>query len=186
MPDKDPRLRPTAAEMLKPLGGPISNEAIVSTVPSRPQDGVLPLVTQDNQAPPDGVQTAIEGDFGTVIVHEKIEIGRNSYYSDIYKSRRILFCYYTSWKYRLGDKALDSWLDSPASARTVTGGLQSPHPNLHGISIPKLWSIYNAGNTMPIPFLRATDISPIALLANNVLGGWQQDNGGNIAVEAIQ
>lgn len=50
----------------------------------------------------------------------------------------------------------------------------------------QLWSIYTAGNTVPIPFLRATDISPIALLSDNVLGGWQQDNGGNIAVEAMQ
>ncbi|KAF2325468.1 hypothetical protein GH714_029060 [Hevea brasiliensis] len=28
----------------------------------------------------------------------------------------------------------------------------------------KLWSIYAAGNTVPIPFLKATDISPIALV----------------------
>ncbi|KAM7487511.1 hypothetical protein LguiB_024995 [Lonicera macranthoides] len=50
----------------------------------------------------------------------------------------------------------------------------------------KLWSIYAAGNTVPIPFLRATDISPIALLSGDVLGGFQCDNGGNIAVEAMQ
>ncbi|KAK2967791.1 hypothetical protein RJ640_008011 [Escallonia rubra] len=53
-------------------------------------------------------------------------------------------------------------------------------------ALDKLWSIYAAGNTVPIPFLRATDISPIALLSDNVLGGWQVDNGGNIAVEAMQ
>ncbi|XP_012067804.1 serine/threonine-protein kinase 4 homolog B isoform X2 [Jatropha curcas] len=40
----------------------------------------------------------------------------------------------------------------------------------------KLWSIYAAGNTVPIPFLKATDISPIALLSDNVLGGVQWDN----------
>ncbi|XP_048234777.1 serine/threonine-protein kinase 4 [Ricinus communis] len=40
----------------------------------------------------------------------------------------------------------------------------------------KLWSIYAAGNTVPIPFLKATDISPIALLSDNVLGGMQRDN----------
>ncbi|KAK4430094.1 Serine/threonine-protein kinase dst1 [Sesamum alatum] len=258
---KDPRLRPTAAEMLKhkfiekcrsgasmmlpkiekakqirhqcllkqrtlhtgcdtakrrgrtnfsqPLGGPISNEAIVSTVPSRPQDGVLPVVTQDKQGPPDGVQSAVEGDFGTVIVHDKVEIGRtatptSTRAEESFSTTRRLGSLSIS---RLGDKALDSWLDSPASARTVAAGLPSPHPNLHGISIPqgpsltdasiasdtvsrkaldKLWSIYSAGNTVPIPFLRATDISPIALLSDNVLGGWQQDNGGNIAVEAMQ
>lgn len=50
----------------------------------------------------------------------------------------------------------------------------------------QLWSIYAAGNTVPIPFLRATDISPIALLSGDVLGGFQRDNGGNIAVEAMQ
>ncbi|WCJ22096.1 Serine/threonine-protein kinase 1 [Euphorbia peplus] len=50
----------------------------------------------------------------------------------------------------------------------------------------KLWSIYAAGNTVPIPFLKATDISPIALLSNNVLGDLQQDNNETIAVEALQ
>ena len=39
---------------------------------------------------------------------------------------------------------------------------------------------------MPIPFLRATDISPIALLSDNVLGGPKLDDSGSIAVEAIQ
>ncbi|XP_042481266.1 serine/threonine-protein kinase hippo-like isoform X2 [Macadamia integrifolia] len=50
----------------------------------------------------------------------------------------------------------------------------------------KLWSIYAAGNTVPIPFLRATDISPLALVSDNVLGSKQQGNGGTIAMEAIQ
>ncbi|KAK4793211.1 hypothetical protein SAY86_023646 [Trapa natans] len=51
----------------------------------------------------------------------------------------------------------------------------------------KLWSIYAAGNTVPIPFLRATDISPIALLSDNVLGGAQKDsNSGSVTVEALQ
>ncbi|CAK8540433.1 unnamed protein product [Lathyrus sativus] len=50
----------------------------------------------------------------------------------------------------------------------------------------KLWSIYAAGNTVPIPFLRATDISPIALLSDNVFGGMQQDTGGTKTVEALQ
>ncbi|KAF3972963.1 hypothetical protein CMV_003577 [Castanea mollissima] len=45
----------------------------------------------------------------------------------------------------------------------------------------KLWSIYAAGNTVPIPFLRATDISPIALLSDNVLG-----NSETVDVEALQ
>lgn len=50
----------------------------------------------------------------------------------------------------------------------------------------QLWSIYAAGNTVPIPFLKATDISPIALLSGNMIGGQDQDNCGNIAVEAMQ
>ncbi|WJX62787.1 Serine/threonine-protein kinase sik1, variant 2 [Trifolium repens] len=50
----------------------------------------------------------------------------------------------------------------------------------------KLWSIYAAGNTVPIPFLRATDISPIALLSENVFGGMQPDTGGTGTVEALQ
>lgn len=50
----------------------------------------------------------------------------------------------------------------------------------------QLWSIYAAGNTVPIPFLRATDISPIALLSDNVLGGLQQDTTGTATVEALQ
>ncbi|KAK7274975.1 hypothetical protein RIF29_16078 [Crotalaria pallida] len=50
----------------------------------------------------------------------------------------------------------------------------------------KLWSIYAAGNTVPIPFLRATDISPIALLSDNVLGGMQPDTSGSGTVEALQ
>ncbi|KAL5723196.1 hypothetical protein ACHQM5_006620 [Ranunculus cassubicifolius] len=50
----------------------------------------------------------------------------------------------------------------------------------------KLWSIYAAGNTVPIPFLKATDISPLALLSDNMLGGRQLDNSGNIAMETVQ
>ncbi|XP_022725177.1 serine/threonine-protein kinase 10-A isoform X2 [Durio zibethinus] len=50
----------------------------------------------------------------------------------------------------------------------------------------KLFSIYAAGNTVPIPFLRASDISPIALLSDNVLGSTQQDSNGTVAVEALQ
>ncbi|KAL0386105.1 UNVERIFIED_CONTAM: Serine/threonine-protein kinase dst1 [Sesamum radiatum] len=215
---KDPRLRPTAAEMLKhkfiekcrsgastmlpkiekakqirasmasqtqdiapdatlpregPLGGPISNEAIVSTVPSRPQDGVLPVVTQDNQVPPDGVQTAIEGDFGTVIVHEKVEIGRtatptSTRAEESFSATTRLGSISVS---RLGDKALDSWLDSPASARTVAAGLQSPHANLHGISIPQGPSLTDSSVTSETVSRKALD---------------KKDNGGNIAVEAMQ
>ncbi|KAG2253706.1 hypothetical protein Bca52824_083842 [Brassica carinata] len=53
-------------------------------------------------------------------------------------------------------------------------------------SSSQLWSIYAAGNTVPIPFLRATDISPIALLSENMIGGMQHDGNGTVAVEALQ
>lgn len=57
----------------------------------------------------------------------------------------------------------------------------------HVLFCGQLWSIYAAGNTVPIPFLRATDISPIALLSDNVLGGAQRDsNSGSVTVEALQ
>ncbi|KAF9624534.1 hypothetical protein IFM89_011708 [Coptis chinensis] len=50
----------------------------------------------------------------------------------------------------------------------------------------QLWSIYAAGNTVPIPFLKATDISPLALLSDNMLGCRQRDSSGNIAMETVQ
>ncbi|KAL7132678.1 hypothetical protein ABFS83_12G090600 [Erythranthe nasuta] len=253
---KDPRLRPTAAEMLKHKfiekcrsgasmmlpkiekakiiratmaveaedvssdatlpregGGATSNEAIASTVPSRPQDGqrsttgTVAVSVKEKLDTADVVQTAVAGDFGTVVIHERVEISKTatllastrveeSSPATGHDSKRPFIS-------GLGDKAIDSWTDSPS-----VSGLQSPEQNIKANSIPqvtfgskdslatsetvsrkaldKLWSIYTAGNTVPIPFLRATDISPIALLSDNVLGGWQHDNGGNIAVEAIQ
>ncbi|GLJ15990.1 hypothetical protein SUGI_0264730 [Cryptomeria japonica] len=50
----------------------------------------------------------------------------------------------------------------------------------------KLSSIYAAGNTVPIPFLKATDISPIALISDNMYGEGEPDHSGAIALEAIQ
>lgn len=50
----------------------------------------------------------------------------------------------------------------------------------------KLLSIYAAGNTVPIPFLKATDISPIALISDNIYGEGEPDHSGAIALEAIQ
>ncbi|KAJ6835344.1 serine/threonine-protein kinase PAK 3 [Iris pallida] len=49
----------------------------------------------------------------------------------------------------------------------------------------KLWSIYAAGNTVPIPFLKAIDISPLALVSDNGVG----DRGvgtSNVALEAVK
>ncbi|KAH9329587.1 hypothetical protein KI387_001695, partial [Taxus chinensis] len=50
----------------------------------------------------------------------------------------------------------------------------------------KLLSIYTAGNTVPIPFLKATDISPIALISDNIYGEGEPDHSGAVALEAIQ
>ncbi|KAL3677516.1 hypothetical protein R1sor_027464 [Riccia sorocarpa] len=50
----------------------------------------------------------------------------------------------------------------------------------------KLLSVYAAGNTVPIPFLKATDISPIALISDNLSGSGHPDNSGVVALEAIQ
>lgn len=89
----------------------------------------------------------------------------------------------------------------PGAQIASSASLGSPEQNLKTNSSPlksetvgrkafalqdKLWSIYAAGNTVPIPFLRATDISPIALLSDNVLGTRQGDDSGTIAVEAVQ
>ncbi|XP_027097083.1 serine/threonine-protein kinase 1-like [Coffea arabica] len=84
-------------------------------------------------------------------------------------------------------------LDAKSSAQEATvvaaAGMSSSSFMSETVSrkaLDKLWSIYSAGNTVPIPFLRATDISPIALLSDNVLGGPKLDDSGSIAVEAIQ
>ncbi|KAL2636206.1 hypothetical protein R1flu_007685 [Riccia fluitans] len=50
----------------------------------------------------------------------------------------------------------------------------------------KLLSVYAAGNTVPIPFLKATDISPIALISDDLSGSGLPDNSGVVALEAIQ
>ncbi|CAL5399285.1 unnamed protein product [Camellia sinensis] len=77
---------------------------------------------------------------------------------------------------------------SQAQVGNIDGTSSGPLKNetVSRKALDKLWSIYAAGNTVPIPFLRATDISPIALLSDNVLGGWQRDSSGTIAVEAVQ
>jgi hypothetical protein len=57
----------------------------------------------------------------------------------------------------------------------------------HGFALQdKLLSVYAAGNTVPIPFLRATDVSPIALIYDDISGDGQPDHSGTVALEAIQ
>ncbi|PIN16757.1 Mitogen-activated protein kinase kinase kinase kinase (MAP4K), germinal center kinase family [Handroanthus impetiginosus] len=159
------------------VGGSTSIEALASTVPSRSQDGqqsapgVPTSSIKDNQASKDGVQTAVEGNFGTMIVHDRLETGKTA-------------------TVPASSRAEES---SPATGHV--GSLSVSRPGVRaldscetvsGRALDKLWSIYTAGNTVPIPFLRATDMSLIALLSGNVLREWQRDNGGNIAFEAIQ
>nr|CAD1819429.1 unnamed protein product [Ananas comosus var. bracteatus] len=50
----------------------------------------------------------------------------------------------------------------------------------------KLWSIYAAGNTVPIPFLKAIDISPLALVSDNVVGDKLPGSSSNAALEAVR
>ncbi|KAI5073302.1 hypothetical protein GOP47_0011315 [Adiantum capillus-veneris] len=50
----------------------------------------------------------------------------------------------------------------------------------------KLLSIYAGGNTVPIPFLKATDISPLALISNDTFGEEKGGGGNAVAIEAIQ
>ncbi|XP_051117644.1 serine/threonine-protein kinase 1-like [Andrographis paniculata] len=251
---KDPRLRPTAAEMLKhkfiekcrsgasamlpkiemarhvramqardvasdttlprelPPEASKTTEAIVRTVPSRPQDGstarAVRVSINDKQASPspDGTQAATDGDFSTVIVHDRVEIVKTSSLpvskTDDSSS--------APGPVRSASISLPGDISIDSVAGTQPAGLQLPAKNqsakdqenmgtvpsstdtpvgsdtVSRKALDKLWSIYTAGNTVPIPFLRATDISPIALLSNNVLSGWHKDDGGNIAVEAMQ
>ncbi|KAL3631251.1 hypothetical protein CASFOL_024235 [Castilleja foliolosa] len=203
-----------------PMGGLASNE-IVNTIPSRPRDVQLTISgyspgNRDKLSPSDGGQTAVEGDFGTVVIHDRAEIGRTATVSASTRAEQSSAVTGHIGRPSVsgpGDKAIESRLDGSTSVETRPAGLLPPEQKtVKANSIPpstlssgsrftdaavtsetvsrkaldKLWSIYTAGNTVPIPFLRATDISPIALLSENVLGGWQKDNGGNIAVEAMQ
>ncbi|KAL3367738.1 hypothetical protein AABB24_008876 [Solanum stoloniferum] len=87
------------------------------------------------------------------------------------------------------DLGLKGSTTSQATVSSGGGGYNTgtlPSETVSRRALDKLWSIYSAGNTVPIPFLRATDISPIALLSEDVLGDWQRDNSGKTAVEAMQ
>ncbi|KAL2510101.1 Protein kinase superfamily protein [Forsythia ovata] len=265
---KEPRLRPTAAEMLThkfiekckneasamlpkiekakqikasmalqaqdttsgtalpgvgPPGGSTSHEAIVNTVPSKRHDnlhvsnGAIAVSGTDKQAPPDGAEPDGEGDFGTVIVHDRVESGKTATLTTLKSIKESSPAVRHAGSLSVsgvGDKAIDSWMGNApiGGSQASSPMIVSPEQNLKTNSVPqgtvgcsvgitgasltnetvsrkaldKLWSIYSAGNTVPIPFLRATDISPIALLSDNVLGGCQSDSGGIVAIEAMQ
>ncbi|XP_047962489.1 serine/threonine-protein kinase dst1 [Salvia hispanica] len=243
---KEPRLRPTAAEMLKhkfiekcrsgasamvpkieqakqvrasmalqtqevpsdrtlsregPAGD--SSEPILNTVPSKRPDG------QQASAPGinDTVKKAVEGDFGTVIIHDRADTGKTATVPPSTRAEDSGPATGHVGKPPVsgpGDKTKDSRIGTPPitgiptteqntevnsiSQVAVGSSLSDPLAASETVSrkaLDKLWSIYTAGNTVPIPFLRATDISPIALLSDNVLGGWPGDSSESIAVEAM-
>ncbi|KAG9439153.1 hypothetical protein H6P81_019318 [Aristolochia fimbriata] len=73
-----------------------------------------------------------------------------------------------------------------AQSQAQPGTLKSS-TSRKGFSVQdKLLSIYSAGNTVPVPFLKATDISPLALLSDNMLVAGERSTGGTIALEAVQ
>ncbi|CAM6101688.1 unnamed protein product [Calypogeia fissa] len=71
---------------------------------------------------------------------------------------------------------------------TATGTPKSSATiNRQGFALQdKLLSVYAAGNTVPIPFLKATDISPIALISDNLYDSGKPDHSGVVALETIQ
>lgn len=87
-----------------------------------------------------------------------------------------------------GKKVQGEDSDARPSPSAVGGTLKSAATVGHqGFALQdKLLSIYAAGNTVPIPFLKATDISPIALISDNIYGEGEPDHSGAIALEAIQ
>ncbi|PUZ36976.1 hypothetical protein GQ55_9G081000 [Panicum hallii var. hallii] len=74
---------------------------------------------------------------------------------------------------------------SPGFANTTTKLNSSPSRKAFSVQ-DKLWSIYAAGNTVPIPFLKAIDISPLALVSENEAGNGLAGSSTNDALEAVK
>ncbi|KAJ0724989.1 putative protein kinase STE-STE20-Pl family [Helianthus annuus] len=244
---KDPRIRPTASELLKhkfiekcKIGasamvpklekakqnradmareaentppetvpgygalGAKKNEDFGDTVPSKPHQvpNGVPVVGDTVKA--GGPEEAVEGDFGSVIIHKTavktpVPAPKDTTSSSV-RGQSLSTV-------DPGEDSVSPWLtkkvgasadtfrttESPTTQQTAqaSGGNSvisgtTKNEGVNRKALDKLWSIYAAGNTVPIPFLRATDISPIALLSENVLGSQHVDNVGNVAVEALQ
>ncbi|KAM7268590.1 hypothetical protein ACFE04_010756 [Oxalis oulophora] len=197
----------SAASEVDPSDDPILNEEYGGTVPSsRPRNVGLP-VTSEIPASSNGRNQSItdgEGDFGTFIVHggdkeDKMTAIRSQLaFDDSGPAVSVT----DSGKIASDDiqdpiapsMKLSSTLPSNLSEKGLKKNNLFPPPIPSGETAgrkafalqDKLWSIYAAGNTVPIPFLKATDISPIALLSDNVLGGMQRGNSGTVAIEAFQ
>ncbi|XP_077211283.1 protein kinase superfamily protein isoform X2 [Tasmannia lanceolata] len=87
----------------------------------------------------------------------------------------------------LGSHEQNLKIDSLSSLKDKSGTLKSTTVSRKAFALQdKLLSIYAAGKTVPIPFLKATDISPLALVSGNMLGGSELNKDGTIALEAVQ
>ncbi|XP_057448094.1 serine/threonine-protein kinase 1 isoform X2 [Lotus japonicus] len=239
---KEPRLRPTASEMLKhkffekwksgsaamlpklekarqirasmalqvqtlppaasddqPMLASKLNDEYGDTVPSRPHNmnvvGAADLSSHGTMRKLQKVEDVdtSEGNFGTVIVHgdelrKATQDADSAFFLPALTSG-------TGGRYSDPGNSTEENFKTKGSLRAQTGigsGMSTSTLKNETVSRKafalqdKLWSIYAAGNTVPIPFLRATDISPIALLSDNVLGGVRQDTSGTGAIEALQ
>ncbi|KVI05450.1 Protein kinase, ATP binding site-containing protein [Cynara cardunculus var. scolymus] len=202
-----------AAETVPGYGtlGAKMNEDFGDTVPSKPHQvpNGVPVVGGSVQA--DGLEDAGEGDFGSVIIHGGVAIDKTAAKTPVPTANKPSSSSARGQMSSTADSGEDSvipWVtkkdgastdtfrivESPAtehtaqaigSSRAVISGT-TKKDTVNRKALDKLWSIYAAGNTVPIPFLRATDISPIALLSENVLGSQHVDNVGSVAVEALQ
>uniref|UniRef100_A0A0A9HFC8 Uncharacterized protein n=1 Tax=Arundo donax TaxID=35708 RepID=A0A0A9HFC8_ARUDO len=74
---------------------------------------------------------------------------------------------------------------SPGFTNTMSKLNNSPSRKAFSVQ-DKLWSIYAAGNTVPIPFLKAIDISPLALVSENVAGNGLAGSSTDDALEAVR
>nr|CAB3498165.1 unnamed protein product [Digitaria exilis] len=83
---------------------------------------------------------------------------------------------------RLHDGQISS---SPVLANATTKLNSSPSRKAFSVQ-DKLWSIYAAGNTVPIPFLKAIDISPLALVSENESGNGLAGSSTNDALAAVR
>uniref|UniRef100_A0A6N2NB64 non-specific serine/threonine protein kinase n=1 Tax=Salix viminalis TaxID=40686 RepID=A0A6N2NB64_SALVM len=189
----------------EPTEGPKLNEVYGDTVPSNR----LPIVNEVHSSS-DGVDMAGGGDYRTFVYHDGEEIDKTGLQTALYDAGEISQDHPGNIEglsaSGTGGKLADPWLDNAmgVAANNLLDGeslpalqtIQTSTPEVSGfpeqnvkkntLSKAQLWSIYAAGNTVPIPFLRATDISPIALLSDNVLGGIRYDNSGTVAAEALQ
>ncbi|GJZ55487.1 serine/threonine-protein kinase dst1, partial [Tanacetum coccineum] len=191
--------------------GPRVNEDFGDTVPSKPHQVPNGVPAVGGTVKAGGLEEAEEGDFGSVIIHGGVDIHKTAAKTLLPAIKDPSQASARGQRLSMADPGEDSvspWLtrkvgasadtfravESPStepkaqamgSNGTVIGGT-TKNEGVNRKALDKLWSIYAAGNTVPIPFLRATDISPIALLSENVLGSQHLDNVGNVAVEALQ